>query len=329
MERFVFVTAVAAAIIFGIVAVFGDGHIGWDWDEADAHGVAEMVEVSPGRLEAQSYSGADIEIRHAAAMITVISEDRQDFSVEIDNGAGRAPTPTITTEDDEIRIDGHLRGRIEDCDDDGVELKGYGTITREQMPRITIRAPRSLSISVSGASNTEIGATQRLSADFAGCGDSTVGDVAEELTLDLAGSGQVRAGTAGSLDADIAGSGDVTTGAIADGADVSIAGSGTITIASLTGRLDASGAGSGALTVSAGAITDADISLAGSGDVEIAATVARLEASIVGSGDVDVTNTVGDIDAEIAGPGNVTAQAVTGNIRRQIMGPGEVNVGQQ
>jgi hypothetical protein len=326
MERFVFVTAVTVAIIFGVVAMFGGANWHVNWDEADAHGVAPMVEVASGRLEPQVYAGGDVRVRYAAARISVVPEDRQDISIEIDN-PGSTPMPTVSIEDEHVLIDGQLRGRIEDCRDDGVELRGYGFVSTEQMPRITIRTPRRLEIGVGGASRTEIGATDELNADFSGCGAATIADVTETMTIDLSGSGQVNAGAAHSLKTDVAGSGDIVVGAIADGADVSIAGSGTVTIGSLTGALDASSAGSGALTVNSGAVTTADVSLAGSGDVNITASVTNLEASIVGSGDVDVNGQVGDIDAEIAGSGGVSASSVTGNVRKQIMGSGDVTIG--
>lgn len=326
MERFVFVAAVTVAIIFGVVAMFGGGAWHMDWDDADAHGIAPVVQVAPGRLEPQSFAGGEVRVRHAAAIISVIPEDRQDVSVEIDN-PGSAPMPTVSTEQGHVLIDGQLRGRIQDCRDTGVELRGYGFVSTEQMPRITIRTPRRLSIGVSGASRTEIGATEALEADFSGCGDATLAAVTEALSIDLSGSGEVRAAGARSLNAEIAGSGEVEAGPIADGAEVSIAGSGSVAIDSLTGALDASSAGSGSLEVRGGAISLADISLAGSGNVNINAPVERLEASIVGSGDIDVTGQVGEIDAEIAGSGGVSATSVTGNVRKQIMGSGDVTVG--
>jgi|CXWL01.1.fsa_nt_gi hypothetical protein len=326
MERFVFVAAVTIAIIFGIFAMFGSASVHWDWDEADAHGMAPVVAVAQGRMEPQTFPGGEVEVRHAAAFVSVIPEDRQDISVEIDN-PGNAPMPTVAVDGEDITIDGQLRGRIEDCREDGVELRGYGFVSNEQMPRITIRTPRRLNIGVGGASRTEIGATEALEADFAGCGDATVAAVTEALSLNLSGSGQVRAAGARSLEADVAGSGELEAGPIADGADISIAGSGSVAINGLTGALDVSGAGSGSVDVRGGTVAMADISLAGSGEVNIHAPVQRLDVSIVGSGDVDVEGEVGEIDAEIAGSGNVSATSVTGQVRRQIMGSGDVTVG--
>lgn len=328
MERFVFVAAIVVAVFFGIAAVFGGPHFSFDIDtDGEMRGTAPIVAVSAGRMEAATFSGAEIRIKSAAANVVITPEDRTDFAVEIDNGAGRLPMPTVSTEGDRVVIDGQLRGRISSCNEGGASVRGYGDMAAADLPRIIIRAPRSISVDRSGAGSTEIAASEAVDLDFSGCGNATIGDTAGELNLDVAGSGQIRAGAARSLNADVAGSGEVTVGAVAEGADVDIAGSGSVTIASLNGSFSADGAGSGSVSVGGGAITDASIDLAGSGDVEIGATVQSLNVSIVGSGDVDVTQPVGSIDAEIAGSGSVSAPSVSGAVRREVFGSGEVNVG--
>lgn len=325
MERFVFVAAVTVAIIFGVVSVFGGPH--WDMDfDVDARGMDAVVETSAGRLEPQTFAGGELRIKHSAANIVITPEDRTDIVVEIDN-PGRLPMPTVSVDEGRVVIDGQLRGRIHDCRGDTVDVRGYGEYAAADLPRIVVRTPRNLSLSWGGAGTAEIGATQSLEADFSGCGDATIGDVAENLSLDVSGSGEVRGGAAQNLSVDLAGSGEVQLGAIANGANVDIAGSGEIVIASLTGSLEADSAGSGALRVEGGAVTDMNVDLAGSGDVSVAASVTRLEVSIVGSGDVDVAGAVGDIDADIAGSGSVSAQSVSGNVRKQVWGSGNVHVG--
>lgn len=330
MERFVFVAAVTIAIIFGIGAVFG-GSDGWhfEFDEDGERGRAEIVALAPGSMAAEVFTGDRLRIRSAAANVTIIPEDRTDFSIEIDNSAGRTPMPVVSTDDGRVTIDGQLRGRIADCGPDTIELRGYDDVAAADLPRITIRAPRTLDLDRSGAGSTEIGATQELTVDFSGCGGATIGDVAEALNIDLAGSGEINAGAANSLNIDLAGSGDVNVGAVAAGASVDIAGSGTVTIASLNGELSSDGAGSGTVVVEGGTVTSADIDLAGSGDVRIAAPVQALNVSIVGSGDVEVEAAVGEVDAEIAGSGNVIVASATGTVRRQVWGSGEVRVGGQ
>ncbi|MBX9747320.1 MAG: DUF2807 domain-containing protein [Hyphomonadaceae bacterium] len=348
MERFVFVAAVTIAVIFGIGAVFGGPNFHFSFDDDEGLGTAELVTVAPGRMDAQVFAGTDLRLKATAAVVTIVPEDRTDFSIEIDNSAGRAPLPVVTVNDGRINIDGQLRGRIGNCSAESVDLRGYGDIATAELPRITIRAPRTLDIRRGGAGPTEIGPTQELNLDISGCGDTTIGDVAGELNVDNSGSGEVTAGSAGSLDLDLAGSGDVTVGAVANGADIDSAGSGTITLAALTGELASASAGSGSLLIQGGSISDAsvaiagsgdaaitasiqslDVAIAGSGDVTVTGPVEALEVSIGGSGDVDVNGVVGDVDAEIAGSGTVSVQSVTGSVREESWGSGDVIVGGQ
>ncbi len=332
MERFVFVAAITFAVIFALVAVLGRGHMNFGHGnfniEFDGEGgKAELAPVAPGRMEARSFAGEELVIKHTAAHITISPEDRADFAVEIEN-PGRAPMPLVSVAGSEVRIDGQLRGRVEDCrEGGGANLEGYGDLALAELPQITIHAPRTLNVSVGSGSTTEIGPSEALSLSFMGCGTIGVGDVAGDLEVDLAGSGAVNTGASRRLSVDIAGSGDVVAGAVAAGANVDMAGSGSVTIASLTGELETDGLGSGDVIVQGGAVTNANVDLAGSGNVQIAAPVQSLKVSIVGSGDVSVAGTVGDIDADIAGSGNVSARAVTGRVTRDIRGPGEVTIG--
>lgn len=333
MERFVFVVAIAGAIIFGVVAVFGGPHVFHaDFDDDDGgFGTAAIVAVSPGRMETQAFAGGELRIRHIAANVTITPEDRTDFAVEIDNSAGRLPMPTVASDNGRVVIDGQLRGRVRDCTSDGgASIRGYGegAFAAADLPRITIRAPRDVHLDRSGAGVTEIGASQSLDLDLSGCSLTTAGDTAGELSVDVAGSGAVHAGAAHSLNADVAGSADISVGTVTTSASIDIAGSGSVTIASLTGELNADGAGSGDIAVQGGAVTRASIDLAGSGGVSIAAPVEDLNVSIVGSGDVDVAGVVGNLDADIAGSGGVSAQSVTGTVRQEVWGSGEVSVGQ-
>jgi hypothetical protein len=330
MERFVFVAAVTIAIIWGFVAMFGGGrfiHFSGDWDlDADAR-MAPLVEVQPGNMAPQTFTGDHLDLDDLAANVVIMTEDRSDYVIEIANPAGRAPMPEVTVEGGRIKVDGRLSRRIERCTEGGADLRDYGLVSAEELPRITIRAPRNLNVDRDGAGSLEVGPTGSLELDFASCGSATLGDVAGALNIDLAGSGHISAGAAQSLDADVAGSGELAVGAVAQGASVDIAGSGEVRIASLNGDLSADGAGSGSLSVQGGAINQASVDLAGSGGVDIAAPVRSLNASIVGSGSIDVAGEVGDIEADIAGSGNVRARAVTGSIRKEVWGSGDVRVG--
>ena len=326
MERFVFVTAVTCALIYAAFSLLGGhGHslkIDVDFDGP----TAELVEVAPGRFEQQAFAGARLSLDHTAAHVVITPEAREDFLIEIDN-PGHAPMPTVDSDGDTVAIDGHLRGRIGDCQSGGgADLRGYGEFPLTDLPTITIRAPMTLKVDLSGAGLTEIGASQSLQIDQSGCGEVTFADVADAVSLDLAGSGAVRGGAARSLSADMAGSGSASLGAVANGAEVDLAGSGNVVLASLIGALTADQAGSGSVTIQGGALSSANIDLASSGKVTITAPVQRLDASVLGSGEVIVEGTVGDLNAEIAGSGRATAQAATGAVRCEVLGSGEVVV---
>lgn len=331
MERFVFVAAVTIAIIVGVFATFGGHwgrHFSFNIDGVEARGMAPVVAVQAGHSQAQTYAGAALRLRYLAANVTITPEDRSDFSIEIDNSAGRVPTPTVAVDGNRVTVDGQLRGRIAGCDNGGASLRGYDDIAAAQMPRIIIHAPRDLTVERDGAGSTEIAAAQAVNLDSSGCGPVTIGDVTGDLSLDVAGSGDVQTGAAHKLNADLAGSGNLTVGAIAEDAEIDMAGSGNVVIASLRGDLTTNGAGAGNVTIHGGALDEANIDLAGAGNIDIAAPVQTLKVSIVGAGDVDVTAPVHDVEADIAGVGSVHVQSLTGTLHKEVFGPGDVRVGQ-
>lgn len=327
MERFVFFAAIVVAVILGIAAMTRHADWGMHIDVDGGGGLAALTSAEPGRLEPQALAGERLRLRHLAARVEILPEDRTDFLVEVDNPGG-APMPQVSSDGGVVTVDGQLRGRIDDCIDGGAELDGYGTLTAEQLPRVTIRAPRAVNVSRGGAGDTTIAAADSVDLDASGCGAITVADVVGALSVELAGNGNVRAGAANSLKASIAGSGEVNTGAVAAGAEIDLAGSGMVSIGSLTGDLSVDSAGSGSANVAAGQINEAQLDIAGSGSVTIAAPVASLSVDIVGSGDVDVDAAVGALDASIAGSGDVSVNSVSGTVSREVWGSGEVRIGQ-
>lgn len=332
MERFVFVAAVTFAVIFAFVAMVGNGH--WNIGhgefniEFNDERVDEIVVAAPGRMEARTFTGDELVLRHVAARVTITPEDRADFSVEIDN-PGRLPMPLVTAERGNVRINGQLGGRISECrDGGGVKLDGYGEFEPMDLPQINIRTPRTLEVRLSGAGATQIGPSETLTLDAAGCSTISAGDVAGALEVEISGAGAVTAGAARSLRLESTGAGDFGVGALADGARIELAGAGEVSLASLVGALDIESTGAGVIAINAGAITDAAIELSGAGSVDIAAPVQRLNVDIVGPATVNVTAAVGDVEAEIRGPGNVNLRAVSGRIiRQEVAGPGALNVG--
>jgi hypothetical protein len=258
--------------------------------------------------------------------VVVTPEDRTDVSIEIDNPGG-APTPEISLEDGRLTVDGQLRGRIGNCTDEGADLRGYGFVNYDQMPGITIRTPRDLDLSFTGAGRADIGAANDLTLDVNGCAQANAADVAGEASVDLNGSGQVV--IAGAQDAliDLNGSGHVRLETVRASVDAEVNGSGGVTIASLTGSLRMENRGSGSLEVLAGAVTEANIELFGSGQATLAAPTERLNVSIFGSGDVEAPVAVGELEAEIFGSGDVSVQSVRGSVRQEARGSGSVRIG--
>jgi hypothetical protein len=331
MERFVFVAAIVVASIFAIGAIFGGHRDGWGIhfnmnDDEGGYGTAELVELAPAQISAQSYQAGSIRLRHIAARVVVTAEDRPDVSIEIDN-PGHTPTPQVSLEAGRLTVDGQLRGRLGECSADGVHLRGYAYVSSAQLPLITIRAPRDLDLSFTGAGIAEIGPTQSLDLNVNGCAQANAGDVAGEANLDLNGSGRIVLAGAQRASVDLNGSGEVRVEAARAGADAEVNGSGDITFATLTGPLSIDNRGSGSLNVGGGAVTHAEVELFGSGRVSLNAPIERLNVSIFGSGDVDAPVTVGELDAEIFGSGDVRVQAVSGSMRQESRGSGSVRVG--
>lgn len=323
MERFVFITAIVVAVGYAIVAMVSSTvHV----DLGDGVGAAPIVQLAAGNMASRTYQGTELEIKHAAALVTVTPEDRQDYAIEITN-PGHAPMPTISVDEGHIVIDGNLRGRIGDCSKDSVDLRGYANVARTDLPHITIHAPRTLNTSFSGAVFGEIGPAQQVEGGFSGCGETTIADVAGTLKVSLAGSGAVHAGAAQGLEANVSGSGDISTAAITGSASANISGSGTITLASLNGSLQNNSSGSAALHIQGGNISTADINLIGSAGAKIDGTVQNLKVSGLGSGDVEVTAAVHDVDADLVGSGDVRVAQVTGAVTRHSVGSGTVVVG--
>jgi hypothetical protein len=325
MERAVFYVAVVVATFVAIGAMFGGGVI--HFNGADAIGYDPVVQVASTHSGPQGYQAASIDVRNAAARITVTAEDRQDVLVEITN-PGSAPTPLISLSNGVLVIDGRLRGRINGCGGESVHLRGYGDLSQEQLPQIVLRTPRNVNIDVGGASSTEISDAEAVDTDLSGCGQTTIGAVAGALNIDFSGSGTVSAASASRLSLDLSGSGQAHFGPVSESAEVSIAGSGEATFASISGSFDGESAGSGRVNIEGGAITTADIEVAGSGQTRIAAPVQRLSVEIAGSGGVEVTEPVGDVEAEIAGSGEVRLRSVSGSVRQEVFGSGKLDIGE-
>ena len=269
---------------------------------------------------------ASVDIKHAAARVTVIPENRSDVKVEFVTTNAALPLQ-VTTRGDRVIIDGDLRRRIRNChgmswnmDVDGrrsrgdrgvnVTVRGVGRVDWDDLPQVVVRTPMNVRVDAGGAVFGSIGRSASLQLDNAGCGDWTIANVAGPATVDIAGSGDARMGSARELRLRIAGSGDVEVTNVAGSANIDIAGSGDVHLASIAGALDVDIAGSGDVKVDAGRATSMDVSIAGSGDVDFGGAAQTLRVSIAGSGDVH-------------------AGSVSGSVSRSVLGSGAVYVGGQ
>ena len=229
---------------------------------------------------------AELKIKHAAARVVVIPEDRRDVVVTITGGRPDLPRLQVRQQGGDVEIDGDLRNRVRNCNLGGmgvvrdtgtalrpdtqrsVEIRGIGRVSAADLPLITARVPMNADVSASDAVFGSIGRTESLSLGNAGCGDWTVANVRGKLEVALAGSGDVSAGSSGTADISIAGSGDVHLGPVAGRLEASIAGSGDVRVEGIAEGLEAS--------------------ILGSGDVRVAQVTGSVERSVLGSGDVIV-----------------------------------------
>ncbi|WP_395646066.1 GIN domain-containing protein [Terricaulis sp.] len=295
---------------------------------------------------AETYPARSVDIRYAAANITVIPENRTDIAADVAAG-GRVQAPSVRLDGGRLVIDGGLRNRIRGCSDGAVQINGLGRVNRTELPRITLRVPQSLDLHVGGAAFTSIGESAGGRAAFSGCGDTQIEEAHGALTVALDGSGDVRVTrVSGDLHASLDGSGDLNVGPVGGDAEASLDGSGDLTVASVAGAAAGSLDGSGDLNV--GAVgASARVSLDGSGDVEFGSVRAGLQASVDGSGNIQVAAVEGGqvalaldgsgdvlvrsgaaerLSARNGGSGNVAFRGRVATLVAEIEGSGDIRI---
>src|SRR5690606_34876879 len=142
-----------------------------------------------------------VSIEHAAAIVTIIPEDRSNVDVTIAGGS-RLPAPAVRVQGDDLVIDGGLRNRVRGCTSrlgsaPRVRIAGVGVVSRDELPRIPVRAPRTLDLAIGGAVFADIGASAGGRVTLNGCGDTSMEAAAGQLHLTLNGSGDVEASRVG------------------------------------------------------------------------------------------------------------------------------------
>jgi hypothetical protein len=260
---------------------------------------------------AEAAAAPSVEIRGAAAHVTVVAEARPDIVVTLLRTDPRLPI-RIRKLGDKVYITGDVGRRVHGCrlqgERRGAAIWGRGAIPLEQFPQIVIRTPPTVRLLAADGVFGEIGPSNSVDFTNLGCGDWAIGDVQGRLRLNQASAGATRSGSAGSADLSAADTGGIAVGPIRDGLTAVSSGSGTIAVTAVDGPLDARIAGSGDIEVAAGSVSTMTVSIAGSGTVRLRGTAQRLRASVAGSGVVIVAK-------------------VTGTVSRQVFGAGAIRVG--
>lgn len=313
--------------------------------------VAATICAFSGQAAAERFNQDAVTLQHVAAVLEVIPEDRADVDVVIGRSE-RLPAITARVEGDRVVIDGGLRNRFRGCrtmlgGQPQVIVSGIGGVAREDLPRVTVRVPRTLDLNVGGAVFSNVRASNGGALIFNGCGDAEVAAVSGALNVDLNGSGDVNvAAVNGGLNASLDGSGSLDVVRAGGNATLRLNGSGDLEVGDVGGAVDAGVNGSGSLEV--GAVGNgARLALNGSGDVDAGAVRGALNVELRGSGSVDVASvegpsaelsltSSGDIDvnggrvgaltARSAGSGNVRFGGVAQTTRASVSGSGDVSI---
>jgi hypothetical protein len=260
---------------------------------------------------ASGHAAARLEIRGAAAHVTIIPEARSDIRVSVIRKSTVLPVRVFQSGDVTV-VDGGLGHRVKGCprlgSGIGVRVSGVGNIVEAELPRLVIRVPMDARVIAGDGVSGEFDRAASLDFESRGCGNWTIANVAGRLRLSQIGSGAVRAGRSGSADLNVAGRGAIVSGPIAGLLTAVSSGEGTINVASVDGSMMARVAGSGRVDVRAGA-------------------AARINASVAGSGAVSFGGDAGGVTASVAGSGNITVAHAGGPVTRRIFGPGQIQVG--
>jgi hypothetical protein len=253
-------------------------------------------------------AAADVEIRNAAARVTVIPEARSDIVVSIYRTHPHLPL-RVSRMGDTVRIDGRLGMRSPDCRSSsgrkGVSVWGAGFTPFDALPQVMIRTPKNVKVRAGGAIFGAIGRADSVELANAGCGDWTIANVSGPADIRVAGSGDVRAGSVGSADVRISGSSNISINDVRNGLMSATSGSGDLSAGAINGPLHVRVAGSGDVVARGGQVTDMVVSVAGSGDVRFGGVAQTLRAAVAGSGDVNVGRVTGTITKHVAGSGSV------------------------
>jgi hypothetical protein len=144
---------------------------------------------------------AELMFHDVVARVIVIPEARPDIQVEVRQGSERAPVVSVTRSGDDVTLSGRLNMQQCNFDDEGrgwIRARGGPRLDFDEVAYVTVRTPRSVSISGGGAILGSIGRSQELSLSQDGCANWTAADVAGALQAELSNGANLRAGAVSS-----------------------------------------------------------------------------------------------------------------------------------
>lgn len=282
-----------------------------------------------GEASAEAYSATGARLEYVAAQLTIIPEDRANIDVAITAGSTRLPTPSVRVDGARVVIDGGLRNRLQGCQSglmgESIRIRGIGNIAHSDLPRIVIRTPRMLDVSIGGAVFSNVGASNGGMVAHNGCGDTHVADVSGDLQVALNGSGDVDVTrVSGALDAALNGSGSLAIERTGGDAELRLNGSGDLRAGPVSGDVDAVLSGSGGVRIESA--RSAQLRLNGSGDVDIGAVAGAVDGRIGGSGGMRIGSAGAGARLTLAGSGDMSAGSVRGALRAELSGSGSIQI---
>lgn len=264
--------------------------------------------IAAAAASAPAAQAATVEIRDAAARVTVVPEDRADIKVEVTRPNSRLPL-AIRTEGDRTVIDGDLHNRIRGCNgmsgNPRVRVRDVGEVGYDDLPQVVIYTPRDVQIEANGAIQGAVGRSATLDLRDSGCSAWTVADVAGAATVRSSGAGQVRMGQAGRLDVRLSGAANIHATRVRE-ADATLSGAGNMHIDEVASQLEAKVSGVGSIRVDRGDNTAVRASVSGVGGVSFGGVASSLQASVSGMGSVNVREVRGPVSKSVSGIGKVS-----------------------
>ena len=292
--------------------------------------------LAPVMLAAAGTAGAaSLDIRNAALRVVVIPEARSDVSVTVLKTNPKLPLKLLKGFAGQTIVDGGqwfapfgqaiwCEGRATGA---SVHIWGVGRVAYEDLPQILVRVPLDAQVSSGGGVFGAISASNQLDLSVSGCGEWTVGNVRDRMSVRNSSDAAVRTGAAGQMALDASGSGLIATRAAANGLEAGLSGSGTITVEQASGPIRIRASGSGDIVINGGKASSVDAQGSGSGNIQFKGVAEDLQAGLSGSGKISAGPVSRSLDADITGSGDMAVQQASGAVRAHISGSGMLRVG--